>query len=747
MTKRRRISKLASVEEGTPGQTRLFPGERLLDMPLAKRRRVPGAFLFQKGEVRLQIDNLEDGALIWKLDLARTEKDEPADLAGSFGPEGGRHTRPFDDVQATLEDAAPDVIAETIDGLTEFGIQTKDDHEYFLSKFGDLVGVLRIQRKEDGSWKAGLSKSNVPRVLSSEAVEQGLMPPPGHSGLPKSLEAVVPAEYQYWKAQGDTARQMRDALVEQAFFSDDCIKAVDGELRKVEVKYFLFEPAQAATGKSFEPPSLATRVNKIIPNTFEDVFAPMAEAEDWLEHLDKSDAVGALAMLSPVDRAATSPREMVRAVKAIKAHYLLEHDDTRFARACFSNAGIVFKLDGEPSRVFCTSFLPNNAGVRFLKQGASKTIDFQGLSIHIDRPKGFVQTGKDENGNEWSREYQLDYGFLPRTQGGDGMELDVFVGPSFESERVFWVTQNKADGSFDEYKIFVGFDSPAAAREAYTSHIPARFYGGMAEVPLAQVKALTNVDPVTLSKRLTACAVQKVNGVSLDEVRRAVGVALDDAYPKDTTSSSGAPYNWVEDLYPDAAIFSRDGVLQQVGYTYANGSATLDGNCVPVMRTYVPVAEGAGTAPAAMQMHAKRTKKAVAEAAEQVSKTALRIATTKAEGEEQYVLGIVLEPDVVDAQDDTYSADEVRKASERFMEMHRNMGLMHQQKVNDKVQILENYLAPCDMQIGGQAVKKGTWLMGVRVKDASLWSAVKSGELTGFSIGGSAIRTPADQGV
>jgi hypothetical protein len=42
-----------------------------------------------------------------------------------------------------------------------------------------------------------------------------------------------------------------------------------------------------------------------------------------------------------------------------------------------------------------------------------------------------------------------------------------------------------------------------------------------------------------------------------------------------------------------------------------------------------------------------------------------------------YVLGIVLEPERVDAQQDIYSAAEVREAAHRFMEEYRNLGLMH----------------------------------------------------------------------
>ena len=110
--------------------------------------------------------------------------------------------------------------------------------------------------------------------------------------------------------------------------------------------------------------------------------------------------------------------------------------------------------------------------------------------------------------------------------------------------------------------------------------------------------------------------------------------------------------------------------------------------------------------------------------------------------DERFVLGIVLEPEVVDAQGDIYSADEIRQAAYRFMEEFGGLGLMHRLAVNDQVKVLESYVAPVDFEIAGVPVKKGTWLLGVRVLSDELWEQVKDGKLTGFSIGGSARRVP-----
>jgi len=67
---------------------------------------------------------------------------------------------------------------------------------------------------------------------------------------------------------------------------------------------------------------------------------------------------------------------------------------------------------------------------------------------------------------------------------------------------------------------------------------------------------------------------------------------------------------------------------------------------------------------------------------------------------------------------------------------------MHRELVTGRVKILESYLAPAAFELDRTNVKKGTWLLAVRVVDDDLWKQVKSGELAGFSIGGSAVKVP-----
>lgn len=691
---RKRVTKSAAPAV-LPGQLPMFPNERLVDMPLVKGKTAPCSLHVSGTDAYLELRNLE-APLIWKLALVRptplAKSAKPVDLLDSFGAYGGRLLRPLAapfEVDASPGTELPGPVVKVGNGVAEYGLQTDDDHEYFFSKFGDLVGIVRIKRREDGSWSAGMSKSNVPRVLTDEAVRDGLMPPPGHSGLPKSLERVVPVEYRYWTTQSDTAKEMRDALVEASFFNDDCVKAVDGELRKVEVKYFLYDPPGDVGVKTAraKPVTFVQKVTSLIPERFLGKgYNPLVDGDtehDWLDRLDIGDAPGALAVLS-APSTDFNPRELARSVGALKADWLIDCDDTEATRGALSGIaselGYVFKIRGEPGRLLASSFVPARldlvewvAKAQWSKRGTqkavAKTVTFQGITIKVDRPKGFVQKGKDENGQPWERTYLCDYGYLPRTKGGDGDGLDVFVGDDAESSRVFWVTQKKADGNFDEYKLFVGFATPRDALKCYSDHIPQQFYSGMVEMNVEQLKALMNVEP---SVELLKTVIEVVS----------------------------KPFAGYDDF---AAC-----VAEQV----ANGKSE----------------DAARRICGSLQAETEKTITKVVKAGDGV--------------DERYVLGIVLEPDIVDAQSDTYSVEEIRQAEHKFMQSYRNMGLMHKEFVNEDVKILESYLAPVDFTLGDVTVKKGTWLMAVRVLDDTLWKQVKGGGLTGFSIGGSAVRKP-----
>lgn len=158
---------------------------------------------------------------------------------------------------------------------------------------------------------------------------------------------------------------------------------------------------------------------------------------------------------------------------------------------------------------------------------------------------------------------------------------------------------------------------------------------------------------------------------------------------------------------------------------------------------------------------------------------------TKSE-ERRYTLGVVYEPNKPDAEDDFATADEIEKACWEFSKLLQGktpvakagirlieavakavttgksvqidvtelveklekgaLGLMHELWSDDIGTIVENYIAPVDMVIDSEKVTKGTWLMGI-VWSPEAFEKVKKGEITGLSMGGTAIRIPVEGGV
>ena len=113
----------------------------------------------------------------------------------------------------------------------------------------------------------------------------------------------------------------------------------------------------------------------------------------------------------------------------------------------------------------------------------------------------------------------------------------------------------------------------------------------------------------------------------------------------------------------------------------------------------------------------------------------------KADKEKRLVYGIVLEPGTprrTDSQGDFIKAEEIEEACHDFMarwkEQKAAIGRQHKEPL--AADIVECYLAPQDMNMGENPVKKGSWVLAVKVNDDQAWSDVKAGRLTGYSIGG-----------
>lgn len=458
-----------------------------------------------------------------------------------------------------LDLAGPNVFdADT--ARVEYGVQTADSREFFFSGGRALNGTVRMYKTDSGTFLNCASRL-LPTALSYYDAKQGVTPPEGASCLPRSLETVVPPEYRYWLLKGEDARRCREALIDSGFFSTNNVLLVEGELRRVVTKHFLYMPP--ATVQKRDPAQV--RLSKLLPPTVDRYFHPFL-TKDWRGALAKADVEGSLVVLSPPAEDLATVHEIVEVAKNLKAEWLIDVSDSWEARAALAKIADPFTTWAPmgPNHLFAASYP------------------------------------------------------LPSLDG------------------VIWVAKEDLTAQAIQ-KPFAGF------------------------------------------KDFGACVgAQRRAGHSDESAHKICG-----ALQRDTEKV----------VVPDLEDVNR----------------------------------------AALGKELSRAMRLV--------KTDLRKAGEgEGQTEQRLVYGIVLEPETVDAQQDIYSAQEIEQAAHRFMEEFQNAGLMHESVVNEKVKIVESYIAPADFQMGDQLIKAGTWMMVDHILDDALWDQVKTGGLTGFSIGGTALR-------
>jgi len=132
----------------------------------------------------------------------------------------------------------------------------------------------------------------------------------------------------------------------------------------------------------------------------------------------------------------------------------------------------------------------------------------------------------------------------------------------------------------------------------------------------------------------------------------------------------------------------------------------------------------------------------------------------KIDQDEHVVKMIVLEPEVADNHGHVVSEEEIQSAMYLWMEQYKNTEVMHRDRAgnlfpleekilgpdddlwkygwNNEFAILECYQSPVDYFEGEELVRKGSWVLTLRVNDEDIWQNIKSKQLTGASIGGHA---------
>lgn len=118
-------------------------------------------------------------------------------------------------------------------------------------------------------------------------------------------------------------------------------------------------------------------------------------------------------------------------------------------------------------------------------------VRLQGLELSIENPKGSERSGTGPDGVEWRQTMSDHYGYIRRTTGADGEQVDAYVGPVDDAPQVFVVDQvNQQDGSFDEHKVMIGYPDQESAVAAYRSNFDQGWkVGEVTAMPMAEFKS------------------------------------------------------------------------------------------------------------------------------------------------------------------------------------------------------------------------------------------------------------------
>jgi hypothetical protein len=94
-------------------------------------------------------------------------------------------------------------------------------------------------------------------------------------------------------------------------------------------------------------------------------------------------------------------------------------------------------------------------------------LKLHGMDISIENPRGSLRTFTRADGSTGARRMRDNYGYIRRTEGADGDQVDIFVSETPTSDKVFVIDQLKQSGGFDEHKALLGYPDEASAVRAY----------------------------------------------------------------------------------------------------------------------------------------------------------------------------------------------------------------------------------------------------------------------------------------
>jgi len=130
---------------------------------------------------------------------------------------------------------------------------------------------------------------------------------------------------------------------------------------------------------------------------------------------------------------------------------------------------------------------------------------------------------------------------------------------------------------------------------------------------------------------------------------------------------------------------------------------------------------------------------------ETIEKQKGEVSIVKIDEYRRLVTGEVLVPDEYDSQGDIYDERTIEDAAHEFLAKYRQgsatLGFMHQQ-LDVPIELVESFIAPIAFNIEEKKIKKGTWLITVKILNDAIWNHILDGNLTSFSVAGKALARP-----
>lgn len=120
-----------------------------------------------------------------------------------------------------------------------------------------------------------------------------------------------------------------------------------------------------------------------------------------------------------------------------------------------------------------------------IKAPRNEKLNLHGLEIVIEWRAGDRKPSAE---GDWSYEVRNDYGYFVNTTSPEEEEMDVYVGPERESTRAFLCSLLNEDGSFNEFKVYLGFSSRKICCEAFMDQYGEYKCGPIMEVSINDLK-------------------------------------------------------------------------------------------------------------------------------------------------------------------------------------------------------------------------------------------------------------------